>query len=74
MNNIINSVIEWSVTVILITGVILTSLDIYPVNLYVLAIGNFGWIYLGYVWRKWSLFIVQTIITTIYIVGILKNI
>jgi hypothetical protein len=65
-------VIEWTITALLLVGVALTSFNIYPANLWVLLIGNLGWIYLGYYWRKWSLFIVQSIITAIYLVGIIN--
>jgi hypothetical protein len=65
-------ILEWGITVTLILGVALTSFNIYPTNLWVSMIGNFGWLYLGYIWRKWSLFVVQLIITAIYIVGLLN--
>jgi hypothetical protein len=65
-------ILEWGITVTLIVGVALTSFNIYPMNLWVSMIGNFGWLYLGYIWRKWSLFVVQLIITAIYVVGLLN--
>jgi hypothetical protein len=63
---------EWLCTAILLGGVALTSFNIFPLNLWVLFFGNFGWILLGLVWRKWSLVAMQIIITVIYIVGIAK--
>lgn len=65
-------ILEWGITVTLIVGVALTSFNIYPLNLWVSMIGNVGWLYLGYIWRKWSLFVVQLIITAIYIVGLVN--
>lgn len=65
-------ILEWSITASLIIGVALTSFNVYPANLWVCLIGNIGWLYLGYTWRKWSLFVVQLIITAIYIVGIVN--
>jgi hypothetical protein len=65
-------ILEWGITVTLIVGVALTSFNIFPMNLWVSMIGNFGWLYLGYIWRKWSLFVVQLIITAIYVVGLLN--
>jgi len=64
---------EWSCTIILLAGVILTSFNIYPTNIWFLLIGNLGWIALGYIWRKWSLIILQVIITLIYIAGLVKT-
>jgi len=65
-------ILEWGITLTLIVGVALTSFNIYPHNLWVSMIGNFGWLYLGFIWKKWSLFIVQLIITAIYIVGLVN--
>lgn len=65
---------EWTSTFILLVGVILTSLNIFPMNVYFLLIGNIGWIILGFLWKKISLIILQSIITIIYILGIIKTI
>lgn len=72
MNKYVESGFEWSSTVILLAGVVLTSFNVYPANIWFLLIGNIGWIALGWMWRKWSLIILQTIITVIYIAGIIK--
>ena len=61
---------EWTCTVVLILGVALTSFNIYPLNIWISFLGNLGWMILGYMWRKWSLFIVELIIVAIYLVGI----
>ena len=72
MNKYVESGFEWSSTVILLAGVVLTSFNVYPANIWFLLIGNIGWIALGWIWRKWSLIILQTIITVIYIAVIIK--
>lgn len=64
---------EWICTIVLLAGVVLTSFNIYPANIWFLLVGNFGWIALGWLWRKWSLIILQTIITLIYIAGLIKT-
>jgi hypothetical protein len=61
---------EWLCTIILIVGVALTSYNVYPLNIWLSFLGNLGWMVLGYIWRKWSLFVVELIITIIYIAGI----
>jgi hypothetical protein len=58
-------IIEWLSTATLIAGVALTSFNIYPLNLWVSLVGNAGWM-----WRKWSLFTLEAVISAIYIVGI----
>jgi hypothetical protein len=65
-------ILEWGITIVLIVGVALTSFNIFPLNLWISVIGNIGWLYLGYIWRKWSLLVVQLIITAIYIVGLIN--
>jgi hypothetical protein len=63
---------EWSCTALLIFGVILTSFNVYPLNLYVLLVGNAVWMKLAWIWKKHSLLVVQTVITAIYVMGILN--
>jgi hypothetical protein len=65
-------ILEWGITITLIIGVALTSFNIFPLNLWISMVGNIGWLYLGYVWRKWSLFVVQLVITAIYIIGLVS--
>jgi len=63
---------EWLCSIVLLTGVALTSFNIFPLNLWVLFFGNLGWVILGWIWRKWSLIAMQVVITLIYVVGIIK--
>ena len=63
---------EWLCTIVLLAGVALTSFNIFPLNLWVLLVGNLGWVILGVIWRKWSLTVMQIVITLIYVVGIIK--
>ncbi len=64
--------LEWTSTVVLIVGVALTAYNIYPANIWVSFIGNFLWLITAWVWRKWSLVVVEIIICAIYIGGIIK--
>ena len=61
---------EWLCTAVLIIGVALTSYNVYPLNIWISCLGNLGWFALGILWRKWSLIIVQLIVTIIYVAGI----
>lgn len=65
--------IEWGSTFILISGVLLTSLNVYPLNLVLNFVGNLGWFVIGFMWRKYSLIVVQTVILAIYLGGIAAN-
>jgi len=64
--------LEVVATIVLITGVALTSFNIYPMNIYVSLVGNSLWLVLGLCWKKWSLIIIQVVVTIIYIVGMAK--
>lgn len=70
----VDKILEWSSTVILLVGVYLTAVNIYPMNVYISLIGNFGWLIVAIIWRKWSLLVVQLVISTIYLYGILTTI
>tara|TARA_E500000178_G_C16958363_1_gene724794 strand:- start:524 stop:757 length:234 start_codon:yes stop_codon:yes gene_type:complete len=66
-------ILEWSSTGILLLGVYLTSINIYPLNVYVSLVGNVGWLTVGVIWKKWSLFTVQAVICGIYVFGYLSK-
>lgn len=61
--------LEWTATVVLIASVALTSFNIYPANVFIGLVGNLGWLAVALVWRKWSLLVVQTVITVLYVSG-----
>jgi hypothetical protein len=64
--------LEWTATTVLIASVALTSFNIYPANVFVGLLGNLGWLAVAVVWRKWSLLVVQLVITFIYLSGVIK--
>ena len=66
-------VIKWISTFILLTGVALTTYNVYPMNVYVSLVGNLGWLYVGFMWREWSLITVQTVIVMIYTSGLITK-
>ena len=64
--------IEWGATLTLIAGVMLTSYNIYPENIYMSVIGNFLWLLMALHWKKLSLTIIQLVVLIIYVGGIIK--
>ena len=66
-------VIEWIATVVLIAGVALTALNIYPLNVYVSIAGNFFWLVVALMWRKWSLITIQSVVLVIYVLGLFSK-
>lgn len=61
-------------TITLISGVALTSLNIYPANVYVSIVGNAGWLVMGFLWKKWSLITIQFFVLAIYVIGLLTKV
>lgn len=64
---------EWLATIVLVGAVALNSWNVYPLNLWIGLVGNALWLVLGFMWRKWSLCVVQAIISAIYVAGLLHN-
>jgi len=61
--------LEWGSTAILMVGVWLTAINYYPMNIVFSLLGNFGWLMVAVLWRKWSLITVQFVVVSLYIIG-----
>ena len=70
----LDKVLEWTSTTVLLVGVYLTAVNIYPMNVYISLLGNFGWLVVAIIWRKWSLLVVQLVISMLYLYGMLTTI
>lgn len=64
---------EWASTFILLFGAYLTSVNVYPLNVYLSMVGNLGWLVVALSWRRWSLIVIQLVITLIYVSGLIKT-
>ena len=64
---------EWGSTIILLCGAALTSLNIYPMNVFLSLAGNLGWLVVSVIWRKPSLIVIQLVITVIYVAGLVDK-
>tara|TARA_B100001939_G_scaffold336932_1_gene340628 strand:- start:463 stop:750 length:288 start_codon:yes stop_codon:yes gene_type:complete len=64
--------IKWVSSVILIGGMLLNAQNVYPINLYVTAVGIAGWVIVGYMWKDRSIMILNTVALTIYLNGIVQ--
>ena len=53
--------IKWIASIILVGGVILTSNNIYPLNLMVHAVGMFGWFIVAIIWNDRALLVVNAV-------------
>ena len=64
--------IKWISSIILIGGMLLNAQNIYPINLYVTAVGISGWVIVGFMWKDRSIMILNTVALTIYLNGIIQ--
>lgn len=67
-------IVEWSATFVLLIGVALTSFNMYPLNVYVCLAANLLWLWLGFIWKKWSLIVVELVVVAMYLAGTVKAI
>ena len=64
--------IRWLGTILCLIGIALTSLNIYPLNLFFGLVGSFLWTLQGYINKDYALLIVEAVAVIIYIAGMLK--
>jgi hypothetical protein len=65
--------IKWGSTIVLLFGVWLTSINYYPLNVFVSFAGNLGWLFVGLAWGEYSLITVQAVILLIYASGLITH-
>ena len=73
MKSKVEFIFEWGSTIILLCGAALTSLNIYPMNVFLSLAGNLGWLVVSVMWRKPSLIVIQLVITVIYVAGLIDK-
>ncbi len=64
--------IKWASSIILITAMMFTAVDIYPVNMLIANIGFIGWLTVGLLWHDRALIVLNAISLAIYSMGILN--
>ena len=64
--------IKWIASIILVGGVILTSNNIYPLNLIVHAIGMFGWFIVAVIWNDRALLVINAVSLVLLINGLVS--
>jgi drug/metabolite transporter (DMT)-like permease len=63
--------IKWLGTILCLTGIALTSFNIYPLNIFLSLIGSFLWAVAGLLQRDPPLFLVEIVAVVIYILGVI---
>jgi len=63
--------IKWFASVVLIIGATTTAMDMYPYNMYFQFVGITGWLIVGWIWKDWSLIVVNIVGSLILLAGII---
>ena len=63
--------IKWCSSFILLVGMVLTALELTPLNLCFHLVGVTGWFVVGYMWHDRAMMVVNAVATFIFLVGIL---
>ena len=64
--------IKWLSSIIIIVGMVLSSANIYPLNIWVHMFGVIGWLVVGMLWHDRALIVLNAISFAIYSMGILN--
>jgi len=63
--------LEWFFPAVILIGAALTAYDIYPLNKWFFVVGNGGVAIMCVVWKRWSLVILNTLLTLLYVSGLI---
>ena len=67
-----SKLIGWLANIITVVGVVFTSLDIYPLNIIILALAGVFWVITGILWKKPELWTLNALICVIYLYGLIR--
>ena len=66
-------VVKWLATVFALITVYLTSHDMIPINKYMGILTAFLWMWLGFMWKQPSMWVLNIIMLFLYINGLLSG-
>ena len=62
--------IKWLGTLLCLTGICLTSFNVYPINIILSLIGSVLWTWAGWAQRDLPLFLVEAVAVIFYVAGV----
>ena len=62
--------VKWSSSIVIIVGMILSSLNVYPINLFVHTVGVAGWLWVGFLWHDRALILLNGIAIAVFVLAI----
>jgi len=68
----INKYVKWASTALILSGILLTSINLYPLNIFVHSAGSLGWTLVGYVNKDRALMVNFGIQNPIFALGYAK--
>ena len=66
------ALLKWLSTLGVISSMLLTAYNVYPLNLYVAIPATIGWVYVSIIWEETSLIALNLIALAIYSLGIIN--
>ncbi len=64
--------IKWTSSIILLIGMMLTSMEVNPYNLYLHLTGVSGWFIVGMLWHDRALIVLNAVAIGVFLMGIIK--
>ncbi len=68
----LNNILKWVATTITLVGAVLTSLNIYPLNVIAFNLGSVLWLIFAIRIKEPSLIVVNTGLLLVYVAGLVK--
>ena len=69
----LNNILKWVATAITLIGAVLTSLNIYPLNVITFNLGSVLWLIFAIRIKEPSLIVVNTCLLLVYVAGLVKS-
>ena len=66
------NVVKWISSIIIIISMILTSANIYPLNIFLAVPATIGLIYVSFMWKDKAMISMNFVALTIYLLGIIN--
>jgi len=64
--------IKWVSAFVILLGMSLTSMEVYPYNLYMHLVGVSGWFVVGMLWHDRALIFLNAVAIAVFLMGIIK--
>lgn len=65
--------VKWLSSIVILIGMVLTSVMITPLNLFFHMAGVFGWLIVGFMWNDRALILLNGIASVIFLTGIMNH-